>query len=67
MGFGEICTKSEQLVDLLCQYMADNCTMKDMYRKRADDFFAYDDHHNCERIYNEIMKFQTMIDNDKRG
>ena len=40
-GFGEICTKLTQLVDVLCDYMASGCAMKDMYRKRADDFFAY--------------------------
>ena len=65
MGFGEICTKTSQLVDLLCEYMASGCEMKEMYKLRADDFFAYDDHHNCERIYHEIMKFQKMVDHDK--
>ena len=65
MGFGEICTKTSQLVDLLCEYMASGCKMKEMYKQRADDFFAYDDHHNCERIYHEIMKFQKMVDHDK--
>lgn len=65
MGFGEICTRTKQLVTLLCDYMASGCAMKNMYRQRADDFFAYNDHHNCERIYNEIMKFQKMVDNDK--
>ena len=39
--------------------------MKEMYKQRADDFFAYDDHHNCERIYHEIMQFQKMVDHDK--
>ena len=65
MGFGEICTKTAQLVDLLCDYMATGCAMKEAYKNRADDFFAYDDHNNCERIYNEIMKFQKMVDQDK--
>ena len=65
MGFGEICTKTTQLVDLLCEYMASGCEMKEKYKLRADDFFAYDDHNNCERIYNEIMKFQKMVDHDK--
>ncbi len=65
MGFGEICTKLTQLVDVLCDYMASGCAMKDMYRKRADDFFAYNDHHNCERIYNEIMQYQAAVDKDK--
>lgn len=65
MGFGEICTKTEQLVDLLCEYMRSGCRMKDKYVERADDFFAYKDHNNCERIYQEILKAQRQIDHDK--
>ena len=65
MGFGEICTKSEQLIDMLCEYMKTGCAMKEEYRKRADNFYAQNDHHNCERIYQEIMKFQKQIDIDK--
>ena len=65
MGFGEICTKTEQLVDLLCEYMQNNCVMKEKYVKRADDFFVYKDHNNCKRIYKEIMKSQKQIDIDK--
>lgn len=65
MGFGEICTKTEELVDLLCEYMHNSCKMKQKYIERADDFFAFNDHNNCERIYHEIMKSQKQIDYDK--
>lgn len=65
MGFGEICTKSDQLVDVLCDYMRKGCNMKDMYRERADNFYVYNDHNNCERIYKEIMKYQKQVDIDK--
>ena len=65
MGFGEICTKTEELVDLLCGYMRSGCRMKEKYIGRADDFFAYKDHNNCERIYQEILKAQRQIDCDK--
>lgn len=65
MGFGEICTKTEELVDVLCKYMENNCQMKQKYVDRADDFFAFNDHNNCFRIYNEIMKSQYQIDRDK--
>ncbi|WP_346697589.1 CDP-glycerol glycerophosphotransferase family protein [Catenibacillus scindens] len=65
MGFGEICRRLDQLVDTLCEYMASGCEMKEMYRLRADDFFAHNDHHNCERIYKEIYNYQKMIDRDK--
>ena len=65
IGFGEICTKTEELVDLLCEYMENNCRMKQKYIDRADDFFAFSDHNNCSRIYSEIMKSQKQIDIDK--
>lgn len=65
MGFGEICTTSKQLVDTLCEYMENGCKMKPEYIARVDDFYHYDDHNNCERIYNEIMKFQQQVDRDK--
>lgn len=65
MGFGEICTRTEELVDRLCEYMREGCHMKEQYIKRADDFFAYNDHNNCERIYQEILKTQKQIDYDK--
>lgn len=65
MGFGEICTESEQLVDLLCEYMENNCQMKEKYIKRVDDFYEFDDHNNCERIYKEILSYQQQVNKDK--
>lgn len=51
MGFGEICRTNEELIDTLCRYMQNDCQMPELYRRRADDFFYYSDHQNCERIY----------------
>ena len=51
MGFGEICETNEELIDVLCNYMENDCVMPEVYRKHADDFFQYSDHKNCERIY----------------
>ncbi|MEE0858564.1 MAG: CDP-glycerol glycerophosphotransferase family protein [Acutalibacteraceae bacterium] len=65
MGFGEICTESEQLVDTLCEYMENNCQMKPEYIARVDEFYKYDDHNNCERIYKEIMEYQKQVNIDK--
>ncbi|MEE1124515.1 MAG: CDP-glycerol glycerophosphotransferase family protein [Acutalibacteraceae bacterium] len=65
MGFGEICTESDQLVDTLCDYMENNCQMKQMYIDRVDDFYHFDDHNNCERIYKEILEYQKQVDKDK--
>lgn len=54
MGFGPICTGHEQVVDELCAAMERQCANTPEYTKRADDFFAFDDHNSCERIYNEV-------------
>lgn len=58
MGFGPICKNHVQIVDTLCEYMENNCVMKDEYKDRVDDFFEYSDHDNCMRIYKEVLDFQ---------
>ncbi len=58
MGFGEICTEHQQMVDCLCEYMENNCEMKPFYKDRADDFFAYSDLESCKRIYDDMMEYQ---------
>ncbi|MBR6222804.1 MAG: CDP-glycerol glycerophosphotransferase family protein [Lachnospiraceae bacterium] len=59
MAFGEIAHDNDELIDLLTEYMANGCKMKEEYVRRADDFFYFDDHNNCERIYNEMVKYQN--------
>lgn len=58
MAFGEICHDNDELIDMLCSYMKEGCQMKPEYVKRADDFFYYRDHKNCERIYQEMINYQ---------
>lgn len=53
-AFGPLIAEHEQLVDELCAYMKSGCQMKEEYVERANRFFAFDDHNNCERIYNTI-------------
>ena len=57
-GFGEICTEAEELVDVLCEYMKNNCQLKDFYKERQDDFFAFDDRKSCRRIYEDALQYQ---------
>lgn len=58
MGFGEICEDNDELIDVLISYMQNNCEMKPEYRRRVDDFFRFDDHDNCERIYDVMIDYQ---------
>lgn len=58
LGFGEICTAHEELVSLLCGYMEQGCRLKPRYRQREDAFFAYSDHENCRRIFEDALAYQ---------
>ncbi len=64
MGFGEICRTNEELIETLCRYMADNCQMPELYRKRADDFFHFSDHNNCARIYPIMLDYTNKHRNN---
>ncbi len=57
-GFGEICKTVDELVDELCVYLESGCELKEEYRKREDAFFAFDDHENCRRIFEDALAYQ---------
>ena len=61
MGFGPICTENDEIVDTLCRYMENGCQIEEEYKRRADDFFAFDDFNNSERIYKAILKFTERM------
>lgn len=56
MGFGEVCKSEDELVDLIIEYIENDCQMKDEYSKRVDEFYFYTDKNNCERVYNAIKE-----------
>lgn len=56
MGFGPVCYDYESTVQAIIRAIENNCVMEEKYQKRVDEFFAYRDNHNCERIYQEILK-----------
>ena len=51
MALGETRVDLDSLVDVLVDYMADSCALKDEYRARIDAFFTFHDRGNCARIY----------------
>lgn len=57
MGFGPIVRNHQQIIKELCAAMERGCVSEPEYIRRADDFFAFSDHNNCERIYKEIKKW----------
>ena len=56
MGFGEVCKKEDELVDLVIEYMENDCEIKDKYAERIDDFFIFKDKNNCKRVHEAINK-----------
>lgn len=60
MGFGEVVGNHDELIDLIIEYVENDCEMKNQYIKRVDDFFEFRDKNNCKRVYEAIKK----MDND---
>ena len=57
MGFGNICQNEEELIEEILLLMKNDFKIEKKFKKRADDFFEYNDFNNCERIYDEVVKF----------
>lgn len=57
-GFGEVTYDLDSTVDRIIEYMENDCRLKDVYRERIDRFFAFDDQHNCERVYARIRELE---------
>ena len=50
MGFGDIITSEEVLIDKINEYIENDCEMEDEYKMRVDDFFKFTDHKNSKRV-----------------
>lgn len=55
-GFGEVEYTLEGTVDRIIEYMENGCQLKEKYRDRIDNFFAFNDQNNCQRVYEKIME-----------
>lgn len=55
-GFGEVEYTLEDTVDRIIEYMENGCQLKDKYRQRIDNFFAFNDKKNCQRVYEKIIE-----------
>ena len=59
-GFGEVEYDLESTVDRIIEYMENGCKMKEVYKKRVDEFFAFNDKNNCERLYQRITELEKI-------
>ncbi len=55
-GFGEVEYTVQDTVNRIIEYIENGCELKPEYRKRIDDFFAFNDKNSCERIFEKITK-----------
>ncbi len=55
-GFGEVEYDLEGTVNRIIEYMETGCQLKDVYRERIENFFAFNDQNNCKRVYEAIRK-----------
>ena len=61
-GFGEVEYNLEDTVRRIMEYMDNGCRLKEKYRERIDNFFAFRDHRNSERVYREIVNMSALGD-----
>lgn len=54
MGFGDVCTCEEDVVNSLLRIANNNMQLNARYAKRINGFFPLYDRNNCQRIYEFI-------------
>lgn len=55
MGFGEVISNEEDLVDKVIYYMKNGAVLEDEYKRRSDNFFKFRDKNNSKRVYEWIF------------
>lgn len=63
-GFGKVCKESSQLAKAFCDIVENNMEMEEKYINRVEDFFAFYDNKNCQRVYDAI-KEKRQVDKIK--
>ena len=64
-GFGPVCYDLDATVNAIIKYIDNDCVNEEPYKSRAKDFFKYHDHHNSERVFNEILKIDDSYDDSQ--
>ncbi|WP_315078312.1 CDP-glycerol glycerophosphotransferase family protein [uncultured Clostridium sp.] len=54
MGMGEVCREYDEIINMIINYMKNECKMKEVYVNRVNRFYKYTDGNNCERVYSAI-------------
>ncbi|MCQ4635275.1 CDP-glycerol glycerophosphotransferase family protein [Anaerovorax odorimutans] len=59
-GFGPVCYNYEDTVAAIIQSVKNGCKMETQYIERVNQFFAWKDKNNCERVYRAILDMDNM-------
>ncbi len=60
-GFGEVEYTLDGTIDRMIEYMKNDCILKEIYRERIDDFFAFNDKNNCQRVFHVIKGLEISV------
>ena len=60
-GFGPVCYDFEKTVDEIINLIQNDCELEPKYRGRIDNFYAFNDSNNCERIYKATPRQDLMV------
>lgn len=55
-GFGEVEYSLDDTINRIIEYIENDFKLKNTYKERIDNFFAFHDKNNCKRVYEAIQK-----------
>ncbi len=55
-GFGPVYTDENAVVNEVKCLLQKDCQMSELYKQRADAFFAFRDMNNCRRVFDEVYR-----------
>ena len=58
MGFGEVITDENKLIAKIEEYLKNDCKMEEIYAKRVNSFYKYNDKNNCKRVYDATLNLK---------
>lgn len=58
-GFGEVEEDLPHIVDRIIEYVKMGCQWKEKYRRRVQEFYAFHDKRNSERVYKAILELDN--------
>ncbi|WP_143752990.1 CDP-glycerol:glycerophosphate glycerophosphotransferase [Methanobrevibacter gottschalkii] len=58
MGFGEVVKKEDELINLIIEYIENDCKIKEKYSNRIKNTFKFNDKNNCKRAYDRIKEIK---------